>query len=88
MGCAGLAAQPHCRLLFAEVLDMIDYYGEHRGDIDMHLTALWSRSTIWPAAFLGATFACAALGHRLQVPARGSIPSCLTSPCRWGAPPG
>ena len=51
----GVPVSPHNREVtsFKEILDMIDYYGEHRGDIE----------------------------HRKK-----SIPSCLTSLCRWGAP--
>lgn len=66
----GVPVSPHNREVtsFKEILDMIDYYGEHRGDIE-HALGRHRREgrRFGIAAFPWRYIAGAALGHRLQI---------------------
>ena len=71
----GIPVSPHNREVttFSQILDMIDYYGEHRGDIEHALDGIVVKvDDLGVAAVAGCDLACATLGHRLQVPAGGS----------------
>ena len=68
----GVPVSPHNRAVtsFQEILDMIEYYASIVATSSMHLTASSSRSMTWACSVPSAHFARAALGHRLQIPAR------------------
>lgn len=85
----GVPVSPHNREVtsFKEILDMIDYYGEHRGDIEHALDGI-----VVKVDDLGLQRSL--VPHRVRragpsptnIHRKKSIPSCLTSLCRWGAP--
>ena len=67
----GVPVSPHNRAVtsFQEILDMIEYYGEHRGDIEHALDGIVVKvDDLGLQRALGAT--SRAPGHRLQIPAR------------------
>ncbi len=64
---------PHNREVtsFAQILDMIDYYGEHRGDIEHALDGIVVKVDDLGLEGRWARPRGRRVGHRLQVPARG-----------------
>ena len=85
----GVPVSPHNRAVtsFQEILDMIEYYGEHRGDIEHALDGI-----VVKVDDLGCSVPSAPLRARRAGPSptntrpKRSTPNCSTSPCRWGVP--
>lgn len=65
---------------------MIEYYGEHRGDIEHALDGIVVKvDDLGLQRTLGRHFARAAAGPSpTNTRPKRSTPNCSTSPCRWG----
>ena len=85
----GIPVSPHNREVttFSQILDMIDYYGEHRGDIEHALDGIVVKvDDLGLQRSLGATRVRHVGPSPTSIRPKKSTRSCLTSPCKWGVP--